>query len=230
MNKVLLVTGASSGIGKATARAASAQGFRLALAARSMDKLRPLVEELGGQDSALPIQCDVQNESDQKAMVQQIADHFGRLDGVFANAGRGGSPGGFSHANPADWKDMLMTNVYGVGLSIQHCLPLLRETKGHILLTGSVAGRVTITGSMYSATKWAVTAMGYGLREELRGSGVRVTLIQPGVVDTPFFDQLPDGTALLPDDVANAVTYALGQPPHVDINEIVVRATPPIQE
>jgi NADP-dependent 3-hydroxy acid dehydrogenase YdfG len=115
--------------------------------------------------------------------------------------------------------------VYGVGLTVQYCLPLLRESRGHVLLTGSIAGRVTISGSMYSATKWAVTAIGYGLREEVRGSGIRVTLIQPGVVDTPFFDQLPED-ALQPADVANAVTYALAQPAHVDVNEIVVRPTP----
>jgi NADP-dependent 3-hydroxy acid dehydrogenase YdfG len=120
---------------------------------------------------------------------------------------------------------MLLTNVYGVGLTVQYCLPLLRESRGHVLLTGSIAGRVTISGSMYSATKWAVTAIGYGLREEVRGSGIRVTLIQPGVVDTPFFDQLPED-ALQPADVANAVTYALAQPAHVDVNEIVVRPTP----
>lgn len=228
MDKVLLVTGASSGIGKETARSAAALGFRLALAARSIDKLELLVEELGGAERALAIACDVQSDEDQKAMVDVIKRHFGQLDAVFANAGRGGSSGGFSGADPADWKDMLLTNVYGVGLTVQHCLPLLRESHGHVLLTGSVAGRVTITGSMYSASKWAVTAIGYGLREELRGSGIRVTLIQPGLVDTPFFDQLPGGAALQPSDVANAVTYALAQPAHVDVNEILVRPTPPI--
>jgi NADP-dependent 3-hydroxy acid dehydrogenase YdfG len=227
MDRVLLVTGASSGIGKETARAAASQGFRVALAARSIDKLESLVAEMGGPDRALAIACDVQDEENQKAMVASIGNHFGQLDAVFANAGRGGSAGGFSSADPAQWKELLLTNVYGVGLTVQHCLPLLRESRGHVLLTGSVAGRVTISGSMYSASKWAVTAIGYGLREELRGSGIRVTLIQPGVVDTPFFDQLP-GDALQPADVANAVTYALAQPAHVDVNEIVVRPTPPI--
>ena len=227
MDRVLLVTGASSGIGKETARAAASRGFRVALAARSIDKLESLVAEIGGPDRALAIACDVQDEENQRAMVASIGNHFGQLDAVFANAGRGGSAGGFSSADPAQWKDMLLTNVYGVGLTVQHCLPLLRESRGHVLLTGSVAGRVTIGGSMYSASKWAVTAIGYGLREELRGSGIRVTLIQPGVVDTPFFDQLP-GDALQPADVANAVIYALAQPAHVDVNEIVVRPTPPI--
>jgi NADP-dependent 3-hydroxy acid dehydrogenase YdfG len=227
MNKVLLVTGASGGIGKETARAAASLGYRVALAARSIDKLETLVDELGGKERALAIACDVQSDSDQKSMVESVKSHFGQLDAVFANAGRGGGPGGFSRADPAEWKDMLLTNVYGVGLTVQHALPLLRESQGHVLLTGSVAGRVTISGSMYSATKWAVSAIGYGLREELRGSGIRVTLINPGVVDTPFFDELP-GEALQPIDVANAVTYALAQPPHVDVNEIVVRPTPAV--
>lgn len=120
---------------------------------------------------------------------------------------------------------MILTNIYGVGLTIQHCLPALRESKGHLLLTGSAAGRVTIPGSMYSATKWAVSAIGYGAREELRGSGVRVTLIEPGMVDTPFFDE-PPVHALMPEDIARAVIYAVSQPSHVDVNEILVRPTP----
>src|SRR5690606_33986529 len=122
----------------------------------------------------------------------------------FANAGRGGGPGGFSEADPETWRDMILTNVYGLGLTIQACLPALRARRGHVLITGSAAGRATIPGSMYSATKWAVSAIGYGLREELRGSGIRVTLIEPGMVDTPIFDQ-PPAHALNAEDIANAV-------------------------
>ncbi|GGC56085.1 SDR family oxidoreductase [Marinobacter halophilus] len=222
---VMLITGASSGIGAETARAAARQGYRLVLAARSEDKLKGLQQALGGTDSVLTVQCDVQNAEDQKRMVEQALKAFGRIDAVFANAGRGGEPGGFSKADPDVWKDMILTNVLGVGLTIQHCLPALRESKGHLLLTGSAAGRVTIPGSMYSATKWAVSAIGYGVREELRGSGVRVTLIEPGMVDTPFFDE-PPAHALKPEDIANAVMYAVAQPAHVDVNEILVRPTP----
>ncbi|MEC7815061.1 MAG: SDR family oxidoreductase [Pseudomonadota bacterium] len=222
---VMLITGASSGIGAETARAAARQGYRLVLAARSKDKLIGLQKELGGPDVALALQCDVQSSDDQKQMVEDALKAFGRIDAVFANAGRGGEPGGFSKANPDVWKDMILTNVLGVGLTIQHCLPALRESKGHLLLTGSAAGRVTITGSMYSATKWAVSAIGYGLREELRGSGIRVTLIEPGMVDTPFFDEQP-AHALKPEDIAQAVMYAVSQPAHVDVNEILVRPTP----
>ncbi|WP_420389318.1 SDR family oxidoreductase [Marinobacter sp.] len=224
---VLLITGASSGIGAATARAAAEIGYRVVLAARSEDSLQSLKEELGG-DRAISVQCDVQSSEDQKAMVERALEAFGQIDAVFANAGRGGSPGGFSGADTDAWRDMILTNVYGVGLTLQHCLPALKESRGHLLLTGSAAGRTTIPGSMYSATKWAVSAIGYGVREELRGTGVRVTLIEPGMVDTPFFDEPPE-RALKPDDIANAVVYALSQPAHVDVNEILVRPTPPIE-
>lgn len=222
---VMLITGASSGIGAETARAAAKAGYRLVLAARSADKLSGLQEELGGTGKVLAVQCDVQNADDQKRMVSKALDSFGQIDAVFANAGRGGEPGGFSGADPDVWKDMILTNILGVGITIQACLPALRESKGHLLLTGSAAGRTTIPGSMYSASKWAVSAIGYGVREELRGSGIRVTLIEPGMVDTPFFDE-PPAHSLNPEDIANAVMYAVAQPAHVDVNEILVRPTP----
>ncbi|ENO13463.2 SDR family NAD(P)-dependent oxidoreductase [Marinobacter nanhaiticus D15-8W] len=224
----MLITGASTGIGAATARAAAKEGYKLALAARSIDKLKALQDELGGPDQALSLECDVQDFDQQKSVVKQTVDQFGRLDAVFANAGRGGSPGGFSGADHEAWRDMILTNIYGVGLTLQAALPALRESKGHVLLTGSAAGRATIPGSMYSATKWAVSAIGYGLREELRGSGIRVTLIEPGMVDTPFFDEKPEH-ALVDDDIARAVIYALSQPSHVDVNEILVRPTPKVE-
>ncbi len=222
---VLLITGASSGIGAATARAAAREGYQLVLAARSVDKLEALAQELG-PENVLTCALDVTDMDQQQAMIDQTLETFGRLDAVFANAGRGGSPGGFSGADHTSWRDMIMTNIYGVGLTLQASLPALKRCKGHVLLTGSAAGRTTIPGSMYSATKWAVTGIGYNLREELRGSGMRVTLIEPGMVDTPFFDEPPEH-ALEDRDIANAVVYALSQPPHVDINEILIRPTPP---
>ncbi|TLF52077.1 SDR family oxidoreductase [Halomonas urmiana] len=224
-DRVLLITGASSGIGAATARAAARDNYKLVLAARSREKLRALAEELG-QENVLAIGCDVTSMDDQQAMVEQALERFGRIDAVFANAGRGGSPGGFSGADHEAWRDMILTNVYGVGLTLQATLPALRHSHGQVLLTGSAAGRATIPGSMYSATKWAVTGIGYNLREELRGSGIRVTLIEPGMVNTPFFDE-PPGHALEERDIANAVIYALQQPAHVDVNEILIRPTPP---
>lgn len=221
-DKVLLITGASSGIGKATAERAAEAGYRLVLAARSKDKVDRLADQVGGADRAIAVRCDVTQPDQQKAMVQQALTHFGRLDAVFANAGIGSGPGGFSGADPDNWRDLLLTNVYGVGLTLRVSLDALKRSRGHVLLTGSVAGRITLAGSMYSASKWAVTAIGYGLREELRSTGVRVTLIEPGMVDTPFFDD-PKPDALRPDDVARAVIYALQQPEHVDVNEILLR-------
>jgi NADP-dependent 3-hydroxy acid dehydrogenase YdfG len=120
---------------------------------------------------------------------------------------------------------MVLTNVYGAALTVRATLEAVTETQGHVLLTGSVAGRRALPGSLYSATKWAVTAMGEALRQELNGTGVRVTLIEPGLVDTPFFDNKPSIRALEAEDVSRAVMYAVSQPPHVDVNEILVRPT-----
>ncbi len=226
-DSVFLITGASSGIGAETARQAAAAGYRVVLAARSADRLAALVDELGGAERALAVTCDVTSVDDQQRMAERALETFGRIDAVFANAGIGGRPGGFSGADPEVWRDMVLTNIYGVGLTLRHTIAALRESRGHLLICGSAAGRATIAGSMYSATKWAVSAIGYGVREELRGSGVRVTLIEPGMVDTPFFDR-PPGHALRPEDVARAVMYAVSQPPHVDVNEVLVRPTPPL--
>jgi NADP-dependent 3-hydroxy acid dehydrogenase YdfG len=221
--RVLLITGASSGIGAATARAASAAGYRVVLAARSVDRLRSLADELGGESRALPVRCDVTEWSDQEAMVHAALERFGRLDAAFANAGFGAARG-FLKETPEHWRAMVLTNVYGAALTIRAAMPALTESRGHLLLTGSVAGRRALPGSLYSATKWAVTGMGESARQELDGTGVRVTLIEPGMVDTPFFDN-PVSGALAAEDVARAVMFALSQPPHVDVNEILVRPT-----
>jgi NADP-dependent 3-hydroxy acid dehydrogenase YdfG len=119
---------------------------------------------------------------------------------------------------------MVLTNVYGAALTVRATIDQLRDSKGHLLLTGSVAGRRALPGSLYSCTKWAVTAMGEAARLELDGSGVRVTLIEPGMVDTPFFDNPVTGV-LEADDIARAVMYAVQQPPHVDVNEMLIRPT-----
>lgn len=226
-DKVLLITGASSGIGAATARAAAAEGWRLALAARSADKLDALVAEFGSE-RACAITVDVTDFEAQQQMTAEILERFGQIDAVFVNAGTGGKPGGFSGAPVDSWKTMLDVNVLGAALTLRATLDAIKQSRGHVLLTGSVAGRRTLAGSMYSATKWAVSAIGYGLREELKGTGVRVTLIEPGMVDTPFFDsEKPE--ALRPDDIARSVVYALSQPATVDVHEILVLPTPPLE-
>ena len=221
---VALITGASSGIGAATARMLGASGWRQILAARSLDKLDALAEELGGADHAVAVECDVTDWADQQAAVTVAVEHFGRLDAAWANAGFGAARS-FLSETVEHWREMVLTNVYGAALTVRATLPALKESQGHLLLTGSVAGRRPIPGSLYSATKHAVHAMGESVRLELDGTGVRVTVIAPGMVDTPFFDTVPLEVPLEPDDVARAVLFALSQPPHVDVNEILVRPT-----
>ena len=223
-DRVLLVTGASSGIGATTARIVSAAGWRLVLAARSLDKLEELAEELGGPDRAVAVECDVTEWADQQAAVLVALEHFGRLDAAWANAGFGAERS-FLGDTVEHWREMVLTNVFGAALTIRATLPALRGSKGQLLLTGSVAGRRGIPGSLYSATKHAVHAMAENVRLELDGSGVRVTVIAPGIVATPFFEIVPLEAPLEPDDVARAVLFALSQPAHVDVNEILVRPT-----
>jgi NADP-dependent 3-hydroxy acid dehydrogenase YdfG len=219
---VLVITGASSGIGAAAARRAVEFGQRVALAARSTDKLDSLADELGGDEHALAVRCDVTSWDDQQQLVATALDRFGRLDAFFANAGFGAKRG-FLEETVEHWKAMIDTNVLGAALSIRACLPHFREQNaGHLLLTSSVAGRRWVIGSLYSCTKHAVTAMGESLRQEVADTNIKVTVIEPGMVDTPFFDDKPSG-ALEADDIARAVMFALTQPPHVDVNEILVR-------
>jgi NADP-dependent 3-hydroxy acid dehydrogenase YdfG len=217
---VFLITGASTGIGAATARHAADAGYKVVLAARSEDKLRALADELGG----LAVRCDVTEWDDQQALVARTLEEYGRLDVAFANAGFGGARG-FKSATPEEWKSMVLTNVYGAALTIRAAYDALVDARGHLLLTSSVAGRRALPGSFYSVTKHAVTAMGEAARQELTEHGVRVTLIEPGIVDTPFFDDKPQIEALQDDDIARAVIYAVEQPARVNVNEILVRPT-----
>jgi NADP-dependent 3-hydroxy acid dehydrogenase YdfG len=221
---VFLITGASSGIGAATARQASEAGYRLVLAARSTDRLEALAVQLGGSDRAIAVTCDVTEWDQQEALVATALERFGRIDVAFANAGFGAARG-FLAESPEHWRSMVLTNVYGAALTIRATMPALIQTRGHLLLTGSVAGRRALPGSLYSSTKWAVTGMGESARQEFNDTGVRVTVIEPGMVDTPFFDNGAPAGALKPDDVARAVMFAVSQPPHVDVNEILVRPT-----
>jgi NADP-dependent 3-hydroxy acid dehydrogenase YdfG len=220
---VLAITGASTGIGAATARRAVEAGYQVVLGARSEDKLAELAEELGGDDWAQCQRCDVTSWDDQQALVRLALEGFGRMDAFFANAGFGAKRG-FLEETPEHWKSMIDTNVYGAALSIRAALAHFKDQgRGHMLLTSSVAGRRTVPGSLYSATKWAVTAMGYALRSEVSDTDIKVTVIEPGMVDTPFFEQRPESGTLEADDIARAVIYALEQPPHVDVNEVMVR-------
>jgi NADP-dependent 3-hydroxy acid dehydrogenase YdfG len=216
---VLIITGASTGIGAATARHAAQAGHRVVLAARNKERLDVLAAELGG----LAVQTDVTRWEDNEGLVRRALDEYGRIDTVFANAGFGGARG-WLKGEPEEWRDMVLTNVLGVAYTVRAAIPALKEAKGHVLITSSVAGRRVLPGSFYSVTKHAVTAMAEAIRQDLDKTGVRVTSIEPGMVDTPFFDNRPTG-ALEADDIARAVMYAISQPPHVDVNEILVRPT-----
>jgi len=219
---VLVITGASSGIGAATARRAVEFDYRVVLASRSTEKLEALAQELGGDEHAVAVQCDVTSWDDQQRLVATALERFGRLDAFFANAGFGAKRG-FLEESVEHWESMVLTNVLGPALSIRACLPHFREQNaGHLILTSSVAGRRWVIGSLYSCTKHAVTAMGEALRQEVADTNIKVTTVEPGMVDTPFFDDRPTG-ALEADDVARAVMFALTQPPHVDVNELLVR-------
>jgi len=219
---VLLITGASTGIGAATARHAAEAGYRVVLAARSADRLEQLASDLGGAQRAIAVPADVTDFAAQERLVQRTLEAFGRLDAAFANAGFGARRG-FEEETPELWREMVLTNVLGAAYTIRATLPTLRGASGHLILTSSVAGRRALPGSLYSATKHAVTAMAEALRQEADGA-IRVTCIEPGMVDTPFFSNRPQN-ALEPDDIARAVLYAVQQPPHVDVNELLIRPT-----
>jgi NADP-dependent 3-hydroxy acid dehydrogenase YdfG len=221
---VLLITGASSGLGAATAGMAAKAGYRLVLTARRADRLAAFAESLDAPVLTLP--CDVGDWKQISGVVERAEAHFGRLDAVFANAGSsvGTSFLGRGGEDPELWRDMVVTNVCGPAYTARAALPALTRFQGHLVLTGSASGRGVRPGSLYSATKWAVTGLAQAIRAECVGTGVRVTIIQPGLVDTGAIpaDRRED-PKLAPDDVARAVLYALGQPSTVDVNEIVIR-------
>ncbi|RIV89040.1 SDR family oxidoreductase [Aurantiacibacter zhengii] len=208
MTKTLLITGASSGIGEATARAAAENGWNVALLARSEDKLNTLAGDIG--DAALALPCDVTDRDALNAAIAKAVDHFGGLDAVFANAGKGVDNPGVEKGDPEEWHDMIHLNILAVLYTAHAAIPHLRKTKGTFVVTGSKAGRDHMQGSIYSATKWFVQGFAGNLAEEMREWGGRCTVITPGMVDTAFFDEAKP-TKLQPRDIADAVVFALGQ-------------------
>jgi NADP-dependent 3-hydroxy acid dehydrogenase YdfG len=225
--RVHLITGASTGIGAATAGRAVAAGDRVVLLARRREALDAVAAELG-REHAHAVACDVTEWDQVETAAAAALERFGRIDVVFANAGFGATRG-FLNESPEHWRAMVLTNVLGVAHTIRATLPhLLERGTGHYVITSSIAGRRSLPGSLYSATKWAATGIGQGLRGELRemhgNTAIRVTLIEPGAVNTPFFDNPGEGR-LEPDDVASAVMWALDQPAHVDVSEVLILPT-----
>ncbi|TDL84202.1 SDR family NAD(P)-dependent oxidoreductase [Palleronia sediminis] len=217
MTKTLFITGASSGIGAETARHAAAAGWNVALFARSEDKLRALADEIGAQALALP--GDATDLAAQQQAVARAVEKFGGLDAAFANAGRGMARPGIVEGDADDIAGMVALNVTGLLWTVRASLPELKKTRGTMVLTGSAAGRRHIAGSIYGATKWFVHGYAGNLAEEMREWGGRCTVIAPGMVDTPFFDEgQPD--KLKPEDVADAVMHALTAPERAAIREV----------
>ena len=220
MPKNILITGGSSGIGEACARAAAAAGHKVALAARSADKLEALVKELG-EERACAIACDVTDPDAQQSMFEGALQRLGSIDVVFANAGLGATAVGTEDGNIDNFREMIMVNNFAVTLTCKFAIPHLRASKGHLVLTGSQAGHVALAGSVYSATKWFIRGYAKNLSNEVGEYGVRVTSIDPGMVDTAFFDSAkPD--ALRPEDIARSFLYAIEMPPHARVAEIEI--------
>jgi len=229
---VAVVTGASSGIGAATARALIKEGYTVIGGARRIDRVRRVVGESG-----VAMELDVTDESSVKRFVADVGKRFGRIDVLVNNAGGALGLDPLERAKDEDWIGMWQVNVLGLMFVTRACLPLLRKAKvGHIVNVGSIAGFETYKGGAgYTAVKHAVRAISRTLRLELNGEPIRVTEIAPGLVETEFsiVRFKGDKTAaknvyaglkpLTADDVADCILFAVTRPPHVDIDEIVVR-------
>jgi len=235
----VIIAGASSGIGEAATRRLARDGARLVIGARREERLKELAASLPEADIVYRT-ADVTNPADMEGLAQAALDKHGRIDAIFNNAGV------MPTANLRDfhrdeWKQMLDINIMGVLNGIAAVLPAMKEQKsGHILATDSVAGHVVYPGSaVYCGTKFAVRAIMEGLRQEERESNIRSTIISPGLVDTELYTTISDkefgealnkaskipGVGLTPDDVAEAVAYAIGTPATVAVSEIIIRPT-----
>ncbi|WP_237067134.1 SDR family oxidoreductase [Microbulbifer guangxiensis] len=222
-SRVMLITGASSGIGRATALRAAEYGFRLVLTARRQEALDRLAGEIGG-DSAIAVPADVTDFAQQQTVVEAALEHFGGLDVVFANAGTGLDQPGTENGDPDEWRQMLDVNVMGLLYTAKLTLPHLRSSKGHFIMTGSQAGRVALKGSIYGASKWFVRGFATNLAEEMSEWDGRCTVISPGMVNTEFFDE-PKPDKLDPVDVADAVLFAANAAPRSNVREIFLTPT-----
>ncbi|MGB3408469.1 MAG: SDR family oxidoreductase [Jannaschia sp.] len=216
-DKTLFITGASTGIGAETARQAVAAGWTVGLFARSEEKLAALASELG--DKALSLPGDATDRASQVAALEKLAGHFGSVDAAFANAGRGVDASGTETGDPDEWDGLIDLNIKGVLYTAHAALPHLRKGRGHFVVTGSQAGRTNIKGSIYGATKWFVHGFAGNLALEMAEWGGRCTVIAPGMVDTPFFDDPGEGR-LQPEDVAGAVMMALNAPARSNVREV----------
>jgi NADP-dependent 3-hydroxy acid dehydrogenase YdfG len=237
--KVVVITGASSGLGEAAARHLSAQGARVALGARRVDRLQAVADELTGRGAqALALATDVTRYDDVKKLVDRAVQTFGRIDVMINNAGL--MPQSMLERLKIDeWDRMIDVNIKGVLYGIAAVLPYMQQQKsGHVINVSSVAGhKVRPGGTVYSATKHAVRVISEGLRQEVKPYNIRTTVISPGAVDTELPNTITDPVigeamrkfyddiAISADSFAHAVAFAISQPADIDINEILYRPT-----
>jgi NADP-dependent 3-hydroxy acid dehydrogenase YdfG/DNA-binding transcriptional MerR regulator len=238
--RVALVTGASSGIGEATAWSLAAHGIRVAVAARRTDRLEALVERIeqaGGEAIALSV--DVTDEQQVQMMVHRLQEQWGRLD-ILVNSAGLMLLGPIAGADTEEWRRMISTNVLGLLYATHAVLPMMQaQGSGHIVNISSLAGRIARAGSgVYNATKWGVGAFSEALRQECARDHIRVTVIEPGIVETDLASHITNIAArenalrrrqnidpLQSEDIANAIVYAVTQPLHVNVNEILLVPT-----
>ncbi|AZO44191.1 SDR family NAD(P)-dependent oxidoreductase [Mesorhizobium sp. M7D.F.Ca.US.005.01.1.1] len=236
--KIALVTGASSGIGMATALALAAQGAVVAIAARRrqrLDDLAKRIRDVGGE--ALAIGADIADEEQATAMVSRVLESYGRLDMLFNVAGVGvAAP--FQNTTTGEYRAMVDINILGLLYAINAALPAMkRQGSGHIVIVSSGTGRYIHPSVVYSGTKHAASAMAESLRREIGKNGIRVTVIEPGAVKTEFTANMRDDVRLAveqrlgdmeqleSEDIAAAMLYAVSQPPRVNVNILTLYPT-----
>jgi len=234
--RVAVITGASSGIGEATARALAQAGAAVALLARREDRVQALADELG-EGRALAVRADVTDEESLRAAAERIAE-LGRVDILINSAGQM-LLSEFAAGKVDEWRAMIDINLTGVLVTTHVFLDQLRDGGGDIVNLSSVAGRKSRpTGAVYSATKWGLGGWSEGLRQEVQGDGVRVIVVEPGAVRTELADHISDPEiqqvsremwdtveAMVPQDIAEVIAFAVTRPPHVALNEILIRPT-----
>jgi NADP-dependent 3-hydroxy acid dehydrogenase YdfG len=239
-DKVAIITGASSGIGQATAIALAAAGAKVVIAARREDRLHAVAKQItdnGGQ--ALPVIADVTDEGQSHNLIQKAHTEFGQIDILVNNAGIA-LIGKIDGADTSEWRRMIDINVLGLLYTTHAVLPILKsQQSGHIVNISSVAGRFARAGmGIYNVTKWGVNAFSEALRQEVSKDHIRVTIIEPGIVNTEINDYITDPAAkqnfeerrkaitpLESEDIAAAIVYAVTQPQRVNVNEILIRPT-----
>jgi NADP-dependent 3-hydroxy acid dehydrogenase YdfG len=222
---VALVTGGATGIGAAVTRQLLAAGNRVTVTGRTRSRLRDFAEALGNPEELLTVAGNAAVFGDVQDAVDRTLKTYGRLDTVVANAGFA-THDTVADGDPAGWSEMVLTNVLGPALLIRASVEALKESRGRIVLIGSVAGFVNTPGNLYGATKWAVTGLAENTRRQVTEFGIGVTLVAPGRVETPFWDglgSLPPGHLLTAGQIADSVVWAIRQPAGVDVNTVVVR-------